>query len=180
MTTISFHAVGFQAKWEIALPSDDAGEIQKIEDACGGATNTCGCCLMNRTHNWKVFAKDFFLPVFVNHVLKIKNAVYKVIAAIFAISLDLMTFPLRCVFLPLSYKVNQLQYEQNPMVKYLKTRDALPALLEAERVVVQMKYENGYVRAMYANLRNQPCGGGSRINGRSDLLTEKEIQEFET
>ena len=50
-----------------------------------------------RTNNAKDFAKDFFLPTFVNFSLKVNNVALKVFASIFAIGFDIITFPIRLI-----------------------------------------------------------------------------------
>jgi hypothetical protein len=59
-----------------------------------------GAVCVLRTNNAKDFAVDFFLPTFVNYTLKINNVALKIFASIFAIVLDVITFPIRLVITP--------------------------------------------------------------------------------
>jgi hypothetical protein len=54
-----------------------------------------------RTDHLADLAKDFFLPTFVNHALKVNNLFLRVIASIFAISWDAITLASRLITLPI-------------------------------------------------------------------------------
>lgn len=53
-----------------------------------------------RTQNLGDFSRDFFLPTFVNLSLKIHNTALKIIASVFAVALDILTFPVRLLTSP--------------------------------------------------------------------------------
>jgi hypothetical protein len=81
-----------------------------------------------RVDNCADFARDLFLPTFVNHVLKINNVRLKIIAALFAIPWDLMTFPIRFIAWPIRYSL----YNSKPL-PVEELIQASPHFAEAKR-----------------------------------------------
>jgi hypothetical protein len=62
-----------------------------------------------RTNTLCNFANDFFLPTVVNHAIKIDNQITKYFAIVIALTLDIITFPIRCVTLIPRITVNAHQ-----------------------------------------------------------------------
>jgi hypothetical protein len=69
-----------------------------------------------RTDHAKDFTKDFFLPTFVNFVLKINNIALKIFVSLLVIPFDLLTFPIRLVVTPFRAFYNQRHSEEHPLL----------------------------------------------------------------
>jgi hypothetical protein len=68
-----------------------------------------------RTNTLCNFINDFFLPTVVNHAIKIDNQITKYFAIVIALTLDIITFPIRCVTLIPRITINA--YQQAPPLR---------------------------------------------------------------
>lgn len=94
-----------------------------------------------RTNNWKNFATDLFLPTVINHALAIENCVGKFFAALFALVLDTVTFPIRLLTCIPRVLINLCRGE-HPLLTFLKDNNINDDfLLTAERVHVVLRWD---------------------------------------
>ncbi|MBA2727246.1 MAG: hypothetical protein H0U49_03625 [Parachlamydiaceae bacterium] len=102
-----------------------------------------------RTDNWKDFAEDLFLPMFVNHILKIDNVALRILTAIPAIAFDILTLAPRIAISPfraiynhfLPSKVNELSkiiVENVPLEK----RNLALAAIQKGLITVKLREES--------------------------------------
>jgi len=97
-----------------------------------------------RVDNLADFARDLFLPTFVNHVLKINNVCLKIIAALFAIPWDLITYLIRSATWPIRLAYYHYNSKPLPVEELIKTS---PHFAEAKRDgVVQLVARGEYTR----------------------------------
>jgi hypothetical protein len=81
------------------------------------------------------FSKDFFLPTFINHALKIDSLALKVIMCIAALALDIVTLPIRIITLiPRLYLNATHPKTQNVMYRFLEAFGAPPELLNRDHI----------------------------------------------
>lgn len=74
-----------------------------------------------RTENCKDFAKDFFLPTFINFATKINNLGVKIIVSFFAICLDLVALPIRFFATPFRMSHNSQNQElDHPLIALIQ------------------------------------------------------------
>ncbi len=78
------------------------------------------CFIPIRTNSWPIFAKDLFLPTFINRALKVDNIVLRILASCFSIILDLITFMPRLIRYKFSY--NKQNREDHPLLKLLNIK----------------------------------------------------------
>lgn len=80
-----------------------------------------GALLPLRTKNVRDFSKDFFLPTFVNFALKVNNIALKVLASIFAIAFDVITFPIRLLVTPVRAIYNYRKSDdKHPLISLIE------------------------------------------------------------
>ncbi|MBA3604248.1 MAG: hypothetical protein H0W50_11585 [Parachlamydiaceae bacterium] len=100
-----------------------------------------------RTQNLKDFSKDLFLPTFFNFALKVNIAAQKVFASIFAIALDVLTFPIRFFATPYCLYLNWRHPEIHSLTHLIGQYpgpDVVNLVYEVQNVQVADSYtENG-------------------------------------
>jgi hypothetical protein len=110
-----------------------------------------------RVDNCDDFSKDLFLPTFVNHVLKINNLFFKLLASIFALPWDVLTLPCRLigVFFRLADKEERLPVhrliENNPSFEGVRKNGVV-------RLVAHLEYT--WVTKTFSQLRQAIRGEG--------------------
>ncbi len=104
---------------EISSPEEMGAFLRLNAPSKKGWSIPYGCAFPQRTQNLKDFSKDFFLPTFVNFALKVNNIAIKVIASIFAIALDIVTFPVRFFATPFRFFYNLKHPEEKHLITQL-------------------------------------------------------------
>lgn len=126
--------------WEKQLTAE---EFPKVKSHIRGlkAVSILPASLMPvRTNNFHNFSKDFFLPTFVNHAIKVQHTVGKIFAVLGALILDTLTFPIRLLTC-LPRTISNARKEQNPLKKYLINERIAPKLLKSDHVKVRLEWE---------------------------------------
>lgn len=95
-----------------------------------------------RTDNWKDFAIDLFLPTFINHAIKVDNIALKIIASLFAIALDIITFIPRLVASPFRAIYNNKHKSEHPLEGLLKDKPKFTQAAKSGVLKIQVKFEN--------------------------------------
>lgn len=90
-----------------------------------------------RTNTIVNFAKDFFLPTFINHAIKAQNTAFKIFAILASLAMDIITFPIRIVKTMINICTKKM-LKEHPFHKYLKEQGANEELLNSE--YVRLKY----------------------------------------
>lgn len=116
-----------------------------------------------RTNNLTNFAKDFFLPTTVNQALRIQNTIGKVIAAVVALFVDLLTLPIR-VIMAIPRVIMNSKKEESPLYKYLLAEGVDSQLLASDYVQVGLTKQTGSTLAwkeFHVNFIELPAQDGS-------------------
>src|SRR5262245_61369809 len=141
----TFKVTGNGVSWEKTYNSLD--EFEPVRKLCvSRAIYGPGLAAFStiRTNSWKNFAKDFFLPNFVNQTEKTHSIALK----LFAFITDLLTLPFRLIGLYFRYTTNrQHPKESHPLYQYLKNEGVNPELIKGEFVRVEgtfmLKFQDG-------------------------------------
>lgn len=72
-----------------------------------------------RTHEWGCFAKDLFLPLFINYALKINNVILKFFASLPSLIVDVITIPIRLISSPYQLWKRYKQPISHPLFNYI-------------------------------------------------------------
>lgn len=96
-----------------------------------------------RTHNWKSFSKDLFLPTLINHAIKVNDAAGKIFAIIGAIILDLLTLPVRLVMASIRV-FSSNKKENHDLYKFLKDKGVSKEILDTAKVRLNLKWEGEF------------------------------------
>lgn len=83
-----------------------------------------------RTDAWGDFAKDLFLPAFINGALRVDCLFCQVIVSILAIAVDIVTFPVRLITAPLRAVYNCMNRSEHPIASLIAHQDAAQEALE--------------------------------------------------
>lgn len=146
-------AAGFQSTLEIqdsqgtvlfqktcSSPREIKDFIQKNGKSKEGWSMIRGVIIPMRTQKLKDFSKDFFLPTFVNFSLKINNIALRVIASIFAIAVDIISFPIRLLTAPVRVYYNcKYPESEHPLINLIKNNSQFQKVLEDN--IVNLCYE---------------------------------------
>lgn len=126
--------------WEKQL---EHKECQQVDDYLNGKRAVSiipATFIPVRTNNFENFSKDFFLPTFINHAIKVEHVAGKVFAIFASLILDVLTFPLRlltCIPRILSNTAR----EKNFLYNYLIEEGVDEKLLESNHVRVHLTWE---------------------------------------
>lgn len=129
-------------------------------------TSVPGCSLLQatlipvRTDNWKNFAKDLFLPTYVNHALKIDNFVLGVFASVFAAALDGFTFVPRLFSSPFRAIYNHRNPNEHPLIALIRNNPAFLRSINSGVVTIRMHWED-----TDTNLPYRPTAKKSTFDG---------------
>jgi len=135
-----------QVQWEKQLTSNE--EALQIKWYCekGRTVDFFSAALSPvRTHNFKDFLEDFFLPTVLNRALHVNNLVGKIFALIGALIFDLLTFPCR-LFTFIPRWLDNPPPSKHPFYQYLRKEHAPETLtdsthLDVEFITSQSTYE---------------------------------------
>lgn len=94
-----------------------------------------------RLDNWKDFAKDLFLPTFINFALKVNNIALKIFASPFAIAFDVLTLIPRLLLTPLRFHYNGKNKQEHPLVALIKDKPDAAESLKSGIVNLHVKME---------------------------------------
>ncbi len=98
--------------------------IQQNGKSKDGWSMLQGAIMPIRTHSLEDFSKDFFLPTLVNFSLKINTVALKIIASVFALTLDILTAPVRLFATPIRIYYNYKHPEsEHPIKNLINGRD---------------------------------------------------------
>lgn len=95
-----------------------------------------------RTDCWKNFAKDLFLPTFINRAIKVDGIGQRVILSVIAIFIDVCTFIPRLISSPFRAVYNQKTKVEHPLISLIKDDDdpSDPVLkLDALEIKIEIK-----------------------------------------
>lgn len=95
-----------------------------------------------RTDCWGDFAKDFFLPTFINHAIKVDNVVLKIIASVFAIALDIVTFIPRLIASPFRAIYNHKHKSEHALIGLIKDKPEFTQAVKSGVLKIRVKFEN--------------------------------------
>jgi len=98
-----------------------------------------------RTDNWKDFAKDIFLPTFVNHALRINNFVLRIFASIFALTLDVITFIPRVIVSPFRAIYNHKNHKnkiKHPLISLIENNPHSAESIKSGIVKLRVKFQD--------------------------------------
>lgn len=130
-----------------------------------------------RTDNWKDFLKDLFLPMFVNHVLKIDRIASKIIAALPALAFDLLTLVPRILILPFrAIYLNRLPSQANPLSQYIlenvanEERERALAAIQKGLITIKLRDETVHLEQAESSLK-----ATQRITLNSFLIVVKKL-----
>ena len=130
-----------------------------------------------RIDSRKNFAKDFFLPTVVNRASKVNNLALRFFACLFAVVIDIASFPLRLLISP----IQAIYQSRHPGVRLpLPLEEGLRSNLEdwmfteREKAAIGVALEDGFVTVEYAlhtcEVKENPNGdSGIYVKERSTL-----------
>ena len=133
-------------KWEKLLtPKEHDAVKEKAQNVL--PANFMGAALRpTRTHNFKDFAKDFFLPTTVNRAARISNIVIRLFAILGAIPFDLITLVCRCfTVFPQIYNNGKHPKADHPLYRYLKEQKAPDKILRHDHLELTLDWEEKVV-----------------------------------
>ncbi|MBS0620677.1 MAG: hypothetical protein JSS61_04375 [Verrucomicrobia bacterium] len=132
--------------WRKDLSEQEAREIMPL---CQRARiYSAGLCWPIRTHNWKDFAKDFFLPTVVNQAFRTNHIAIQIFIFLGGLVQDILTFPIRVITCIPRYFMNPRK-EDHPFYQYLKAQKVDPLLLVPDYVQVELFWETDSPRMQH-------------------------------
>lgn len=123
--------------WERQLTAE---EFAYAKSTCKGKNSvgmTIALLIPVRTNNGSNFARDFFLPISINHVIKIERIALKIFAFIAALFLDLITLPIR--LLTSIPRIIANAKKTTPLQKYLEAQGIEKEILKADYLKVELR-----------------------------------------
>lgn len=142
-----------------------------------------GCSLLRatliplRTDNWKDFAKDFFLPTFVNHALKVDRLASRIFVSFFAIILDVFTFIPRLIASPFAVIYNYKNKSDHPLINLIKDNSDFELSIDSGFFEIKLNLEN--VNIQYDTHLNARTAKQVSIDGYVTVTTKKFHGEIE-
>lgn len=102
-----------------------------------------GTVIPLRTQYPKDFLKDLFLPTFLHFSLKINNMALKIIGSIFAVMLDITTFPIRLITTPFRIYYNyKYPDEKHPLIHLIEDQSRFQKTIENNKVNLCYEVQN--------------------------------------
>lgn len=126
MTAISYTLEVKQGDNHHQITLADKKEFDKVNRLCTDQSNVAGSLksyIMPIRTDRQSWAKDLFLPSFVNSALKVEDTTARVFSSIFAIILDIATLPLRVITLiPRAIYNACTSPKEHPLIPYFKEK----------------------------------------------------------
>lgn len=137
-------------KWEKPLSQKEFFAVKERAENVSPATFMGAALRPIRTHNFKDFAKDFFLPTTINRAVRISNLALRLFAILGAIPFDLVTLPIRLfTVFPQIYNNRKLPKADHPLYRYLIEQKAPESILKHDCLELTLDWEER-VRAGFA------------------------------
>jgi hypothetical protein len=115
---------------EINSPQEGQGFLNDYGQSVDGWSTCEFSFIPIRTDNWCDFAKDLFLPTFINGALRIDHLICRIFVSIFAIAIDLVTLASRLVTAPFRAIYNCANKSEHPIIPLIANHDDTQDALE--------------------------------------------------